>query len=58
MSRSGVEKLINRAAKKAVCAFLALVFAFSPTLAYCCAPPASAAAAQTTDFAERFLCTE
>lgn len=58
MSRSGVEKLINRAAKKAVCAFLALVFAFSPTLAYCCAPTAYAATAQTTDFAERFLCTE
>lgn len=56
MLTAGKNSYISRAARKAVPLWLALIFAFSPVFG--AAGTHSVCAAQTTDFAERFLCTE
>ena len=58
MLGAGRKNSISRAARKAVLVLLALIFAFSPLSGISLTSPAYAAEAETTDFAERFLCIE
>ncbi len=58
MLTAGRENSIRRAAKRAVLLLLALLLAFCPLFVASHAPQVCAAETETTDFAERFLCTE